>query len=130
MDDRWKEHAACRGKDSDMWCLEDATGRGRPGISPANEKAIRVCRTECPVPLACLNDAIDHGDQGVIRGGQVLRHPGIWATCLHCGHRYVLVTGAHSSTVKASGYCQRACRTAAWAARDIKPDHHHVRTTR
>lgn len=80
MSGDWRERASCAGVDPELWFpLGDSAAAVIDG-----EIAKRICR-ECPVALACLEDAIAmEGGSGAsnrygIRGGRdgAQRH-GIW----------------------------------------------------
>jgi WhiB family redox-sensing transcriptional regulator len=60
-DDSWRDDAACRGEDTDMFFPA-------PSDVVTAAKAVAVCDT-CPVSDACLRDALETGEQHGIRGG-------------------------------------------------------------
>jgi hypothetical protein len=75
----WWMHAACAGHDPEWWS-DDLMGRSR---------AVAICAT-CPVRVRCLEEAIEHADIGVVRGGVLLtrsRHgpTRIPLLCQRCG---------------------------------------------
>jgi len=59
----WRDYAACRDVDPDMFFPLGTVGASLPQI----EQAKRVCRM-CPVSGPCLRWALDHGDDGVWGG--------------------------------------------------------------
>jgi WhiB family redox-sensing transcriptional regulator len=59
----WRDYAACRDVDPDMFFPLGTVGASLPQI----ERAKRVCRV-CPVSGPCLRWALDHGDDGVWGG--------------------------------------------------------------
>jgi len=74
LDQEWRRHAACRGRDTDDWYGgPDRPGeRGRPGpyTRDAKEATLRakaLC-ADCPVKRACLDDALTHGEEGIWGG--------------------------------------------------------------
>ena len=60
----WRQHAACRGDDTDLFF---PTGSSGPALLQA-EQAKAVCR-RCPVVDECLTWALDHGVEFGIWGG-------------------------------------------------------------
>lgn len=73
-DQRWRDHAACRGADPELFFpAPPPAGRGkavREAIAKAEvaareAKAICAC---CPVRLECLRDAMESGEQGILGG--------------------------------------------------------------
>ncbi|MGW4549713.1 WhiB family transcriptional regulator [Streptomyces violaceorubidus] len=63
MDD-WREHAACRTEDPDLFFPIGTTGPA----ALQTEQAKAVCRT-CPVPEQCLRWALDTGQTIGVWGG-------------------------------------------------------------
>lgn len=59
----WRDHAACRDVDPELFFPLGAAGASLPQI----ELAKQICRT-CPVRRSCLRWALDHGDAGVWGG--------------------------------------------------------------
>jgi WhiB family redox-sensing transcriptional regulator len=59
----WRNYAACRNVDPDLFFPLGTVGASLPQI----EQAKRVCAT-CPVSTACLRWALDSGDAGVWGG--------------------------------------------------------------
>ena len=59
----WRDYAACRDSDPELFFPLGAVGASVPQI----EQAKRICRT-CPVCGPCLRWALDHGDAGVWGG--------------------------------------------------------------
>ncbi|MFH9432886.1 WhiB family transcriptional regulator [Streptomyces rochei] len=62
--DNWREHAACRTEDPDLFFPIGSTG---PAALQA-EQAKAVCRT-CPVQEQCLRWALDTGQSIGVWGG-------------------------------------------------------------
>lgn len=56
--DNWREHAACRTEDPDLFFPIGTTGPA----ALQTEQAKAVCRT-CPVQEQCLRWALDTGDR-------------------------------------------------------------------
>jgi WhiB family transcriptional regulator, redox-sensing transcriptional regulator len=63
-DPDWRDHAACRRLDPELFFPISALGAARPQI----ETAKRVCQG-CPVRPACLRWALDTGQDAGIWGG-------------------------------------------------------------
>lgn len=63
-DPDWRDHAACRRLDPELFFPISALGAARPQI----EAAKQVCRG-CPVRAACLRWALDTGQDAGIWGG-------------------------------------------------------------
>lgn len=61
----WRDHAACRDADPELFFPVAAIGPGLHQI----EKAKRICQA-CPVRAPCLNWALDHGQGAGIWGGK------------------------------------------------------------
>ena len=59
----WRDHAACRDVDPDLFFPLGTVGASLPQI----ELAKQICRT-CPVCRSCLRWALDHADDGVWGG--------------------------------------------------------------
>ena len=59
----WRDHAACRDVDPDLFFPLGTSGASLPQI----ELAKQICRT-CPVCPSCLRWALDHADDGVWGG--------------------------------------------------------------
>jgi WhiB family transcriptional regulator, redox-sensing transcriptional regulator len=59
----WRNYAACRNADPDLFFPLGTVGASLPQI----EQAKQVCRT-CPVSKTCLRWALDNGDAGVWGG--------------------------------------------------------------
>ena len=59
----WRNYAACRNVDPDLFFPLGTVGASLPQI----ERAKQVCRT-CPVAKTCLRWALDNGDAGVWGG--------------------------------------------------------------
>jgi WhiB family transcriptional regulator, redox-sensing transcriptional regulator len=59
----WRNYAACRDADPDLFFPLGTVGASLPQI----EQAKQVCRA-CPVSRTCLRWALDHGDAGVWGG--------------------------------------------------------------
>ena len=59
----WRNYAACRDADPDLFFPLGTVGASLPQI----EQAKQVCRA-CPVSRACLHWALDHGVAGVWGG--------------------------------------------------------------
>jgi WhiB family transcriptional regulator, redox-sensing transcriptional regulator len=59
----WRDYAACRDVDPDLFFPPGTIGASLPQI----EQAKQVCRT-CPVSDSCLRWALDTGDTGVWGG--------------------------------------------------------------
>ena len=59
----WRDYAACRDVDPELFFPLGTVGASLPQI----EQAKRVCRV-CPVSRPCLRWALDHGDDGVWGG--------------------------------------------------------------
>ena len=59
----WRDHAACRDVDPELFFPLGTVGASLPQI----EQAKQICRT-CPVCRSCLRWALDHGDAGVWGG--------------------------------------------------------------
>lgn len=82
----WRDFAACRGMNPDVFY----PSKGDPqGV----EAAKAVCRG-CPVVAACLDDAVQSGEDDGIRGGMATRERRLYArqvrkgeverTCMQC----------------------------------------------
>lgn len=63
-EDDWRESAACRGLNSDLFFPVGTTGPALVQI----ERAKAICRT-CPVVAQCLQAALEHGEDDGIWGG-------------------------------------------------------------
>lgn len=59
----WRDHAACRDADPELFFPLGTRGASVPQV----EQAKLVCRA-CPVSLPCLRWALEHGDAGVWGG--------------------------------------------------------------
>jgi WhiB family redox-sensing transcriptional regulator len=59
----WRNHAACRDVDPDLFFPLGTVGASLPQV----EQAKQICRT-CPVSETCLRWALDNGDAGVWGG--------------------------------------------------------------
>ena len=59
----WRDYAACRDVDPDLFFPLGTAGASSPQI----EQAKQVCGM-CPVSKTCLRWALDHGDAGVWGG--------------------------------------------------------------
>ena len=59
----WRNYAACRDVDPDLFFPLGTVGASLPQI----EQAKRICQA-CPVSGTCLRWALDHGDAGVWGG--------------------------------------------------------------
>lgn len=64
MSNDWRDRAACRGADIDLFFPDWTAGPALPAI----ERAKRICR-DCPVRARCLDWALDHGAVYGIWGG-------------------------------------------------------------
>lgn len=106
----WTERAACAGHEGDWWTT---AGPRQVQQRELNARAVSICRS-CPVQQECLDDAIDRGDVGVIRGGVALLVKGPKAlemrSC-NCGTEFVPVNTAHI-------HCGEACSARAKRERD------------
>lgn len=60
----WRDRAACAGTDPELWVVPN-------GHTTVPSHLAAVC-LRCPVIADCAVDAIEHGDQGVIRAATVL----------------------------------------------------------
>jgi WhiB family transcriptional regulator, redox-sensing transcriptional regulator len=60
----WRDHAACRRLDPELFFPLSTSGASLTGI----EAARRVCQ-HCPVTAPCLRWALDHGQVSGIWGG-------------------------------------------------------------
>lgn len=60
-EDRWRDQAACRGADTELFYPTEAD-------DVTTAKAVAHCQV-CPVADACLTDALATGDRYGIRGG-------------------------------------------------------------
>lgn len=78
-DDSWRDDAACLTADPDMFFPE-------PADHASAAAAVAVCQT-CPVADACLQDALETGEQHGIRGGLTPRHRARLATERRRGNR-------------------------------------------
>jgi WhiB family transcriptional regulator, redox-sensing transcriptional regulator len=67
MANDWRELAACRGADSELFYPvgDDWAGAGNARRA---EAAKAVC-ADCPVALSCLADAVERGDLFAVLGG-------------------------------------------------------------
>lgn len=63
-EDDWREQAACRGLNSDLFFPIGTSG---PALAQT-ERAKEICRT-CPVVAQCLEAALEHGEDDGIWGG-------------------------------------------------------------
>ena len=63
VDKDWRDYAACRNVDPDLFFPLGTSGASLPQI----EEARQVCRT-CPVSAPCLRWALDSGEAGVWAG--------------------------------------------------------------
>jgi WhiB family transcriptional regulator, redox-sensing transcriptional regulator len=61
----WRDHAACRDADPDLFFPISTTG---PALHQVDQ-AKRICQA-CPVRTPCLNWALDHGQVTGIWGGK------------------------------------------------------------
>jgi WhiB family redox-sensing transcriptional regulator len=59
----WRDYAACRDADPDLFFPLGTSGASVPQI----EEAKQICQT-CPVCRPCLRWALDHADDGVWGG--------------------------------------------------------------
>lgn len=64
-DERWRDRAACRHTDSDLFFPAGSTGDAVEQIDAAKA----VCRT-CPVHAACLRFALESNQESGIWGGK------------------------------------------------------------
>ncbi|HXL88842.1 MAG TPA: WhiB family transcriptional regulator [Streptosporangiaceae bacterium] len=64
MNSDWRDRAACRGADTDLFFQDWATGSALRTI----EQIKLMCR-DCPVRALCLDWALDHGGDFGIWGG-------------------------------------------------------------
>lgn len=64
MNSDWRDHAACRGADNDLFFPDGNGGRAMQGI----EQAKLLCR-DCLVRGPCLDWALEHGVAFGIWGG-------------------------------------------------------------
>ncbi len=62
----WRDRSACSRYEPQWW---EITGKH---LTQENRAAIRICAS-CPVTSECIDDALVHHDEGVIRAGQALR---------------------------------------------------------
>ncbi|QKW15338.1 WhiB family transcriptional regulator [Verrucosispora sp. NA02020] len=62
--DRWRDNSICRDMDGELFF---PVGTG-PSARNQTEQAKAVCR-RCPVQLACLNWALESGEQFGVAGG-------------------------------------------------------------
>jgi hypothetical protein len=69
--DAWWMYAACAGHDPEWWS-DDLRERSR---------AATICAT-CPVRIRCLEEALEHADVGVVRGGALLTTTRHGFTCI------------------------------------------------
>lgn len=81
----WRERASCRGLPAEAW----------EAGNEENRTAVRVC-ARCPVRWPCWSEAVNLGDEGVIRGGvfmnlrnRRLPFPPVVACACGCGGRFV-----------------------------------------
>lgn len=63
--DDWRDHAACRGEDPELFFPVGTTGPALDQIDAAKA----VCH-RCPVMMECLSWALDHGEPAGIWGGR------------------------------------------------------------
>lgn len=63
----WRELAACRGVESDVFYPVGYDWSG-PGNSARAQVALAIC-ADCPVADACLSDALARGDTWAVLGG-------------------------------------------------------------
>ncbi|MBK3553396.1 WhiB family transcriptional regulator [Streptomyces sp. MBT61] len=70
--ENWRLHAACREEDPDLFFPIGSTG---PAVVQT-EEAKAVCRT-CPVQAACLEWALENGQDSGIWGGLDPRRRGL-----------------------------------------------------
>ncbi len=63
-DHTWRDHAACRGHDPELWFPDNKTAQGRAQAA----QALSICRT-CPVQPDCGAEARRLGDVYGIWGG-------------------------------------------------------------
>lgn len=67
MTNDWRELAFCRGADTELF-FPVGDGWAGEGNAARAERAKEIC-AQCPVRLACANDALDRGDDWAILGG-------------------------------------------------------------
>lgn len=60
----WKDRALCANYDPDWW-----SGDGKEKVAPGNREAMKICAS-CPVSTACLQEALDIGEDYGIRAGK------------------------------------------------------------
>lgn len=63
MSDEWRDHAACKGKDPDIFYPK----REKPQSTVYGE-ARKIC-DGCPVRVVCLEDALENFEELGFRGG-------------------------------------------------------------
>lgn len=62
----WTEQAACAGDDPQRYVLDSGPHKAPP--ASWHRIAHQLCQ-DCPVRPECADDALTHGDVGVVRGG-------------------------------------------------------------
>lgn len=62
---KWREHAACKGVDSELFF--PVSGKREHAT-----EALQVCAA-CPVRQACLDDAVERGDDWAVLGGHTAK---------------------------------------------------------
>lgn len=66
----WRDEAACLGKDTELWMMEQASP------TKENKFALSMCHKICTVQEWCLKSAIKEGAVATIRGGEIFSHEG------------------------------------------------------
>jgi WhiB family transcriptional regulator, redox-sensing transcriptional regulator len=64
MNSDWRDRAACRGADTDLFFPDRATGSALP-----HYRKIKLMCRDCPVRVLCLDWALEHGVDFGIWGG-------------------------------------------------------------
>ena len=89
---QWRERAACRGIDLDVFVLPPSltSGSAPPATlerlqADADATIERYC-AGCPVITACRDAAIDEGDTDAIRGGMTPRQRRAWVKARKAHH--------------------------------------------
>lgn len=112
----WRDHAACRGMDTDMFYPD---GRGAV-LTRAIETAQQIC-AQCPVRTQCADAADTQHERYGIWGGQYLETRYRRRLCKHCGTAY-------TPNNTGQRYCGRACAKAQHDAQ--KADYEKRKRTR
>lgn len=117
LDAEWRERAACRGMDPNLFFPDRGT--------TFRQVARETCEA-CPVRTECLDDAVGNTERlGLWGGASPKQRRGLaigttqWLECTVCRKHFPRVRGVEGVRLACSWACRTARRTA--AAREKKP---------